>query len=164
MQHLPRPGKPQRNRPLHGLRRHLPAAGFVALAGTLSACSVIGGVVGHVKDDRESRTQIIPVSEAATLRRGAMVYLTIPNHETIKGRFVSLIGNGENGDRKFIEVKTPDGETRVGLADVSEIAQDLRDNDKLIKGVIIGGVIDVILAGGALWLYLEIQDRFTPVY
>jgi hypothetical protein len=88
-----------------------------------------------------------------------MVYLTIPDHQTIKGRFVSLIENGGNGSRKIIEVKTPDGETRVGLADVSEIAEDLRDNDKLIKGAILGGVIDVILAGGALWIYLEIQDR-----
>jgi hypothetical protein len=42
---------------------------------------------------------------------------------------------------------------------VGEIAEDLRDNDKLIKGVIIGGLVDAILAGGALWLYLGIQDH-----
>jgi hypothetical protein len=169
-----RPGKPQRNRPPGGTfgttgnrkavprRERLAAASIAALAWFMfSACTVIGGVVGHAKDDRETRTRIVPVSEAATLRRGAMVYLTIQNRETLKGRFVSLI---ENGDRKSIEVKTPDGETRVGLADVSEIAEDLRNHDKLIKGLLIGGAVDVILAGSALWLYLEIQDRITPVY
>lgn len=87
------------------------------------------------------------------------MYLTIPNRQTIKGRFVSLIDDGGNGGRKIIEVKTPDGETRVSLADVSEIAEDLRDNDKLFKGAIIGGLVDAILAGGALWIYLEIEDH-----
>jgi hypothetical protein len=127
----------------------------------VSGCTVIGGIVGHNKDDRETRTQIVPVSDAATLRRGSMVYLTIPNQATLKGRFVSV---NESGGRKTIALKTPDGETRMGLADVSEIAEDLRDNDKMIKGLIIGGAVDAILFGSALWLFLEIQDHTGTVY
>jgi hypothetical protein len=169
MQYPAGPGKPRRNRHLDRTRgalgnrkpasrsERLVAASIAAFAwATLSTCTVIGGVVGHAKDDRETRTRIIPVSEAATLRRGAMVYLTIPDREPLKGRFVSL---EENGGRKTIGLRTPDGETRLGLADVGEIAEDLRDNDKLIKGLIIGGLVDAILAGGALWLYLDIQDH-----
>ncbi|MDB5104592.1 MAG: hypothetical protein JWP91_2281 [Fibrobacteres bacterium] len=131
---------------------------FLALAAhlCLSGCSVIGGVAGHARDDLETRTRIIDVKDAGSLRKGAMVYLTIPNRETMKGRFSSLT---ETNGRKYVNLRTPDGEARIGLADVSEIAEDLRDNDKLIKGLLIGGAIDLAIAGGAFWIYHEIQQH-----
>lgn len=124
----------------------------------LTGCTVIGGVVGHRKDVAENRTRIVPVAEAASLRKGATVYLTIPNRETLKGRFAEIT---EQEGRKYIHLKSPDGGMRIGLADVTEIAEDYRDHDKLIKGALIGGALDVVLIGGGAWLVHEINDRQT---
>jgi hypothetical protein len=122
----------------------------------LSGCSVLGGVIGHGKDVREAGTRIVPVAEAATLRKGAMVYLTIRNSQTMKGRFHSL--SAENG-KQAIHLRTPDGDSRIGLGDVAEIAEDLMDHDKAVKGALIGGAVDAFLLGGAFWIYNESQER-----
>ena len=127
-----------------------------ALLSQLMGCTVIGGVVGHGKDVAETRTRIVPAAEAATLRKGATVYLTIPNRETLKGRFAAL---SEKDGKKAIHLKTPDGEMKIGLADVTEIVEDYRNHDKLIKGALIGGFLDIVLIGGTTWLVYEIIDR-----
>ncbi len=124
----------------------------------LTGCTVIGGVVGHGKDVAENRTRIVPVAEAASLRTGATVYLTIPNRETLKGRFAEIT---DQEGRKYIHLKSPDGEMKVGLADVTEIAEDYRDHDKLMKGLFIGGALDIVLIGGPIWLIHEITKRGT---
>jgi hypothetical protein len=87
-----------------------------------------------------------------------MVYLTIPNRETLKGRFAAL---SEKDGKQAIHLKTPDGEMKIGLADVTEIAEDYRDHDKLIKGALVGGFLDIVLIGGPLLLYYEISSRHT---
>lgn len=140
------------------IRSSLWTLGVLALFSQLVGCSVIGGVVGHGKDVAENRTRIVPVAEAASLRKGATVYLTIPNRETLKGRFAELT---EREGKKSILLKTPDGEMRIGLADVTEIVEDYRDHDKLIKGAIIGGALDIVLIGGTTWLIHEINNRQT---
>jgi hypothetical protein len=127
-----------------------------ALFSQLMGCSVIGGVIGHGQDVAENRTRMVPVAEAASLRKGATVYLTIPNRETLKGRFAEIV---EKDGRKSIRLKTPDGEMKVGLADVAEIAEDYRDHDKLIRGALIGGLLDIVLIGGPIWLYYEVNGR-----
>lgn len=129
-----------------------------ALLSQLMGCTIIGGAVGHGKDVAETRTRIVPAAEAATLRKGATVYLTIPNRETLKGRFAALT---EKEGKKSIHLKTPDGEMKIGLADVTEIAEDYRNHDKLIKGALIGGVLDIVLIGGPIWLIHEINGRQT---
>ncbi|GEM_PF-3676652 len=134
--------------------------GLLFSALLLSGCSVIGGITGHARDDQESLTKIIPIAEAGTLRKGATVYLTIPNRETLKGRFTALT---EQDGRKYVNLKTRDGETKVGLGDVTEIAEDIRDNDKLVKGILIGGAVDVVVIGGGLLLYYEIQKHTTTI-
>ena len=132
--------------------------GALALFSLLMGCSIIGGVVGHGKDLEENRIRIVPVAEAASLRKGATVFLTIPNRETLKGRFAAL---SEREGKMSIHLKTPDGEMQIGLADVTEIAEDFRDHDKLIKGAFIGGLLDIVLIGGPIWLYHEINSRQT---
>lgn len=121
--------------------------GALALFFQLTGCTVIGGVAGHGKDIAENRTRIVPAAEAASLRKGAMVYLTIPNRETLKGRFAAL---SEKDGKQAIHLKTPDGEVKIGLADVTEIAEDYRDHDKLIKGAVVGGFLDILLIGGSI--------------
>lgn len=128
----------------------------IATIAQLMGCTVIGGAVGHGKDVAESRTRIVPVAEAASLRKGAMVYLTIPNRETLKGRFAEL---SERDGKQSIHLKTPDGDMKIGLADVTEIAEDYRNHDKLIKGALIGAVVDAVLIGGTTWLVYEINRR-----
>jgi hypothetical protein len=128
---------------------------FVLLT-QLMGCTVIGGVVGHGRDVAESRTRIVPVAEAASLRKGATVFLTIPNRETLKGRFTAL---SERDGKKSIHLRTPDGEMKIGLADVTEIAEDYRNHDKLIKGACIGGFLDIVLIGGPVWLIVESNKR-----
>lgn len=132
--------------------------GVLALLSQLIGCAVIGGVIGHGKDVAENRTRIVPVAEAASLRKGATVFLTIPNRETLKGRFAEI---SEREGKKSIHLKTPDGEMRIGLADVTEIVEDYRNHDKLIKGALIGGALDVVLVGGTAWLIHEINSRQT---
>ncbi|MDQ3003242.1 MAG: hypothetical protein M3Y08_18535 [Fibrobacterota bacterium] len=122
----------------------------------LSGCSVIGGVIGHRKDVHESTTRIVPSAEAATIRKGAMVYLTIQNSQTMKGRFHFL--SAENG-KPAIHLRTADGESRIGLGDVSEIAEDLMDHDKRIKGLLIGAAVDAIILVGGFWIFNESQNR-----
>lgn len=134
----------------------LPLVLSFALLIPLMGCTVIGGVVGHGKDVAESRTRIVPVAEAASLRKGATVFLTIPNRETLKGRFAAL---SERDGKRSIHLRTPDGEMRIGLADVTEIAEDYRDHDKLIKGACIGSFLDIVLIGGTTWLVYEINQR-----
>lgn len=131
---------------------------LLSLICIFTGCTVIGGMVGHGKDVAENRTRIVPVAEAASLRKGATVYLTIPNRETLKGRFAEIT---EQEGRKYIHLKSPDGGMRIGLDDVTEIAEDYRDHDKLIKGALIGGALDAVLIGGAVWLFQEINDRQT---
>ncbi len=128
----------------------------LALLTQLMGCTVIGGVVGHGKDVAESRTRIVPVAEAASLRKGATVFLTIPNRETLKGRFAAL---SERDGKQSIHLRTPDGEMKIGLADVTEIAEDYRDHDKLIQGACIGGLLDIVLIGGPIWLIHENNKR-----
>ena len=122
----------------------------------LMGCTVIGGVFGNIRDNQESRTRMVPVAEAANLRKGSMVYLTIPNRETLKGRFAAL---SEKEGKKSIHLKSPDGEMKIGLADVTEIVEDYRNHDKMIKGALIGGMVDVVLIGGTTWLVYEINQR-----
>ena len=135
----------------------LPLVLSFALLTPLTGCTVIGGVVGHGRDVAESRTRIVPVAQAASLRKGATVFLTIPNRETLTGRFAAL---SERDGKKSIHLRTPDGEMKIGLADVTEIAEDYRDHDKLIKGALIGAAVDAVLIGGT-WLVYEINQRAT---
>lgn len=128
----------------------------ICLSISISGCTVVGGAIGHGKDVRESGTRIVPIAEAATIRKGAMVYLTIQNSQTMKGRFHSL--SAENG-KPAIHLRTPDGDSRIGLGDVGEIAEDLMDHDKLVKGALIGGAVDALILGGGLWIYNESQNR-----
>jgi hypothetical protein len=139
-------------------RTALWTVGLLVLFSQLVGCTIIGGVVGHGKDVAENQTRIVPVAEASSLRKGATVYLTIPNRETLKGRFAAL---SEKDGKTSIHLKTPDGEVKMGLADVTEIAEDYRDHDKLIKGALVGGLLDIVLIGGPLWLLYEINSRNT---
>jgi hypothetical protein len=141
--------------------RAVPACALGLSILSLQGCSVIGGIVGRNMDEQEVRTKIIPVSDAASLHKGAMVYLTIPERETLKGRFESL---SEQNGKRYIHLRIPDGQVRIGLGDVSEIAEDYRDNDKMVKGILIGGAVDLVIVGGSLWIYHEIEKRMVLVY
>lgn len=144
--------------PFHSVFSILAALALsLALFFQLTGCTVIGGVVGHGKDIAESRTRIVPTAEAVSLRKGATVYLTIPNRETLKGRFSAL---SEKDGKQAIHLKTPDGEVKIGLADVTEIAEDYRDHDKLIKGAVVGGFLDILLIGGSFILYYAISSVY----
>lgn len=142
----------RRTRPLTGLLTTLPLLACLVLSG----CTVIGGYVGYQKDSLEVQTRIVPVPEAATLRKGSMVFLTIPNQETMKGRFQSL--SSENG-KQSIHLSNPDGESRIGLGDVTEIVEEYRDNDKLIKGTAIGVFVDAALLGSFIWFIRAMDER-----
>jgi hypothetical protein len=137
-------------------RAHIPLLSAVALAaGLCTGCAGIGATVGHIRDLETSRTRVVPRDQIASIPEGNLVFATIPDRETLRGRF-----HGVNGAPGAMTLRVDD--VSVPLEQVTEVVEELHDHRRMWTGFWIGASVDLFLIGGAIWLYNEQQARAIP--
>lgn len=138
-------------------RSPLPFLPVLALSGCLFAgCTAIGATVGHIRDTDASRTRIVPRDQAAGIPEGTLVFATIPDRETLRGRFKGL---DDSAGTRMLRVEAGGADVLVPLDQVTELVEEHHDRRHMWTGLWIGASVDLILIGGALWLYSQIQIR-----
>lgn len=137
-------------------RSLLPCLVPVLAAALLSDCALIGAAAGHARDQESSRTRVVPVDQAAAIPPGTLIFATIPDRETLRGRFRAI---EDSAGHKLLKVDSEAVTVKVPLDQISELAEEVHDRRRFWTGLGIGASIDLLLIGSALWLYTEIQNR-----
>lgn len=138
-------------------RSRLPLTPVLALAGCLLAgCTAVGAGIGHIRDTETSRTRIVPRDQASGIPSGTLVFATIAERETLRGRFRAV---DDSSGTKLLRVESGGADVRVPLDRVSELVEELHDRRRMWTGLWIGASVDILLIGMAAWLYSEIQNR-----
>lgn len=130
----------------------LAAAPLLLLAG----CAAIGGAAGHARDAERTRTRVVPAGEYASIPIGTLVFATIPERETLRGRFEGI---DDSAGAKILRVETSGRHFGVPMDRVTELVEEAHGHRFMWTGIWIGASIDVFLLGSSLWLYTEIRDR-----
>jgi hypothetical protein len=116
--------------------------------------------MGHARDAEVARTRIVPLSEAGHIPPGTLVYATIRDRETVKGRFR---GMDDSAGEKHLRIEAEGTEQRIPMADVNEVAAEAPSHKYLGRGLMIGAAVDITLLGGGFFLLWEIQKHTTRV-
>jgi len=136
------------------------AAALIAACG-LMGCTVIGGMIGHTRDDEAARTRIVPREKIASVRTGAKVYLTIRNRETLIGRFAAF--TSAQG-RDSLALATAEGPRKISLDSIDEIVAEDAGHRFLVRDALIGAAVDALMIGSGAWLVYEINRHTTTIY
>ena len=139
------------------LRRILPLI-FPLIAFAMQGCTVIGGVVGSARPDGPTRTRIVPRDEVAIVSRGTLVFATIPERETLRGRFREI---SDSAGKERMRLECEGGVVSIPLDSITELVEDLPPRTHIMEGLLIGAAIDLTLAAGAYWIYQETQKHIV---
>jgi hypothetical protein len=122
----------------------------------LAGCTAIGATVGHIRDTETSRTRIVPRDQASGIPAGTLVFATIPDRETLRGRFRAV---EDSSGTSLLRVESGGSDVRVPLDRVTELVEEIHDRRRMWTGLWIGASVDILLIGSAVWMYSEMQNR-----
>jgi hypothetical protein len=118
---------------------------FLPLAG----CTVVGGVIGAKRDREIIGTREVPPAQAGDLAPKTVIYVSIPGRETSKGRFREV---SDSAGIRCLRMETTGGRESVPLDSISDLVAEVHEKGHLRNGLIIGGAIDIVVAGIVLGL------------